>query len=139
MLSFKCNIFQFEPVVFTEIPEGTKKCCSGCFTKINRKIGQALSEGGAAALRKDLEAKEGKNDSSSKNSKEAAVNAVNNSSSSNANSAVKKENSESSKDQVTKDSKVSNLKTFAQSFRYSIILHFRYFIQLVFLYIEVVG
>ena len=31
-----------------EIPEGTKKCCSGCFTKINRKIGQALSDPEAA-------------------------------------------------------------------------------------------
>ena len=29
---------------FTEIPDGTKKICSGCFTKLNRKIGQVLSD-----------------------------------------------------------------------------------------------
>ena len=29
---------------FAEIPDGTKKICSGCFTKMNRKIGQVLSD-----------------------------------------------------------------------------------------------
>ena len=32
-------------VFFTEIPDGTKKCCSACFTKMTRKIAQLMGGG----------------------------------------------------------------------------------------------
>ena len=35
---------------FSEIPDGTKKCCSACFTKMTRKIAQLMGGGSGADL-----------------------------------------------------------------------------------------